>query len=163
MQIYDFIGITKQSITGIKNPKLTIKGTCLREDVSFVVVEDGEEIEFTKYDTKEEHGFGINANLKIDSKYIKVYVLDGNKRLLIFSSKMSMANRIAYKLEIMVTNIYLYFQAFFPTLKDGIKYLWNKHHLLVPFSLWEEYSSRFSSRVKSTYEEKLEEHENSDE
>jgi hypothetical protein len=160
MQIYDFIGITKQSITGIKNPTLNIEGTCTKEKASFVVLEDGEEIDFVKYDTKEENGFGIKAHLKIDSKYIKVYVLDGNKRLLIFSSKMSVLNRIAFKVEIICVNIYIGILAFFSVTGESLKYIWNKHKLLVPFSLWKSYFKRYGKRIKKVYYEKQEEHSN---
>ena len=80
MQIYDFIGIKRQSITGIKNPLLTIEGTCSKKNVSFIVLEDGEEVPHTMFNAQEKDGFGLKAPLNVDSKYIKVYAIDGNKR-----------------------------------------------------------------------------------
>ena len=113
MQIYDFIGISKQSIIGIKNTGLVIEGICLKKDATFIVMADGDEIPFLLYDTGEENGFGISAPLSTDMKYIKAYVVDGNRRLLIFSSKMSVFNRIGLKVEILVGNIYVFFKVFF--------------------------------------------------
>ena len=146
MQIYEFIGITKQSIIGIKNPILTLEGTCSKDDVMFSVVADGDEILFQLYETDEENGFGIKAPLSTDMKYIKVYVMDGSRRLLIFSSKMSVFNRIGLKVEIMVGNIYVFFKVFFPNFGKGISYLWNKHHLLVPFKLRPKYFKQFKKK-----------------
>ncbi len=155
MQIYDFIGISKQSIIGIKNPGLVIEGICLKKDATFIVMADGDEIPFLLYDTDEENGFGISAPLSTDMKYIKAYVVDGNRRLLIFSSKMSVFNRIGLKVEILVGNIYVFFKVFFPILGKGISYLWKKHHLLVPFKLWGKYFKEFKNKVKDSYEENV--------
>lgn len=155
MQIYDFIGISKQSIIGIKNPGLVIEGVCLKKDATFVVIADGDEIPFLLYDTGEENGFGISAPLSTDMKYIKAYVIDGNRRLLIFSSKMSVFNRIGLKVEILVGNIYVFFKVFFPILGKGISILWKKHHLLVPFKLWGEYFKKFKNKVKDSYDENI--------
>ena len=148
MQIYDFISIKRQVITGVKNPLLTIEGTCSKKNVSFIVLEDGDEIEYTRYNTAEKDGFGLSAVLKFDSKYIKVYALDGDKRFLIFNSKMSLFNRVSHKLESMVTSIYTLLKAFFVTLKKGIKYFWDDYHFLVPPKLWGKYLKDFIHRVK---------------
>ena len=59
MQIYDFIEIKHQVIAGIKNPHLNLEGVCTKKDVSFVVLEDGEEIDFDLLDSDEENGFYI--------------------------------------------------------------------------------------------------------
>ena len=148
MQIYDFIGIKRQSITGVKNPLLTIEGTCSKKDVSFIVLEDGEEIEYSRYAIAEKDGFGIRTPLSIDSKYIKVYAISGDKRYLIFSSKMSMFNRICHKLETMVTSIYVLLKAILVTLKKGIVYFWKEYHFLVPPKMWGKYLKDFVDRVK---------------
>lgn len=158
MQIYDFIEIKHQVIAGIKNPHLNLEGVCTKKDVSFVVLEDGEEIDFDLLDSDEENGFYIKAKLKIDAKYIKVYVIDGSKRLIIFSSKMSVFNRIAYKFEILVTSIYIYLKVLFPTFGEGIKYLWKKHRLLTPFNLWPKYCKRFSKVMKHRYSKAIEDY-----
>lgn len=159
MQIYDFIDIKHQVIAGIKNPYLNIEGICTKKDVEFVVLEDGDEIPFESLKSNYENGFYIKAKLRMDSKYIKVYVMDGSRRLLIFSSKMNVFNRMAYKVELSVTNIYIFLKVFFPLFNKGLIYLWKKHHLLVPFDLWSDYFKRFKKIVKKQYEESLEEHE----
>lgn len=153
MQIYEFIGISKQSIIGIKNPILTIEGTCTKKDIVFSVVADGDEILFQLYETPEENGFGIKAPLSTDMKYIKVYAIDGSRRLLIFSSKMSVFNRIGLKVEIMVGNIYNFLKVLFPNIGKGISYAWKKYHLLVPFKLWSEYFNKFKKKVKEDYDD----------
>ena len=159
MQIYDFIDIKHQVIAGIKNPYLNIEGICTKKDVDFVVVEDGEEIEFERPKSKYEDGFYIKAKLRMDSKYIKVYVLDGSKRLLIFSGKMSIFNRIEHKVELLVTSIYIFLKVFFPSFGEGIKYLWKKHRLLTPFNLWPKYIKKFNKVLKERYNISLKEHE----
>ena len=147
MQIYDFIGIKKQIIAGIKNPHLNIEGTCTKPDVSFVVLEDGDEIEYERYKTIEENGFGIKARLHVDSKYIKVYVLDGNRRLLIFSSKMNLFNRIAFRIELFVTNFNIYLKVALPIFGRSIKLAWERHRLLIPFNLWKGYYKKYRQTV----------------
>lgn len=159
MQIYDFIDIKHQIIAGIKNPYLNVEGICTKKDVSFIVLEDGEEIEYETPKSRYENGFYIKAKLRMDSKYIKVYVLDGSKRLLIFSSKMNIFNRIAHKIELLVTSIYIYLKVFFPTFGEGISYLWKKHRLFTPFKLWPKYTKKFFKTVKKKYDIALEEHE----
>ena len=158
MQIYDFIDIKHQVIAGIKNPFLNIEGICTKKDVDFVVLEDGEEIEYETPESKYENGFYIKAKLRMDSKYIKVYVLDGSRRLLIFSSKMNVFNRMAHKVELVVTGIYLYLKVFFPEFFSGIKLMWDRHRLLVPFELWGKYFKKFSKNVKKKYKTAVDEH-----
>ena len=148
MQIYDFIGIKRQSITGIKNPLLTIEGTCSKKNVSFIVLEDGEEVEHTLFNVAEKDGFGIKAPLRVDSKYIKVYAIDGDKRLLIFNSKMNVFNRVAHRFEMFVSDAYSLLKAILVTLKKGIVYFWKEYHFLVPPKLWGKFAKDYIHRVK---------------
>ena len=152
MQIYDFIGINKQSIIGIKNPVLTIEGICNKENATFIVMADGDEIPFELYKLKEENSFGLRAPLNVYSKYIKAYVIDGDRRLLIFTSKMNVFNRIGLKIEIMTSELYDKFKVLPGVIKYSFLYAWDKHRLLVPFKYWKDYVRRFRKMVHERVE-----------
>lgn len=162
MQIYDFIEINHQIISGIKNPYLNLIGKCTKKNVSFMVLEDGEEIDYKSFEVNQENGFYIQAKLRADSKFIKVYVLDEDKRFLIFSSKMSVFNRIGHKIEVSSVEAHLMIKAIFGGLKKGIPILWKKHHLLVPIKLWKKYYNEFTTKVKEKYRVTREEMSNID-
>lgn len=157
MQIYDFIGIDHQLISGVKNPYLNLIGTCTKRDAIFQVLEDGEEIEYKTFEVNKENGFYIQAKLRADSKFIKVYILDGDKRYLIFSSKMSVFNRLGHKIEVTSSNIYYMIKSIFGCLGKGLPIIWKKHHLLVPFKYWSKYFNTYKDKVKTVYNKSLEE------
>lgn len=144
---YDFVGLKMQTISGVKNPMLTLVGTKNLE-MDFEITADGKKLEFS-YDTlPSSDDFCIRAIIPFKAKFVKVYVIVDGKRNLILDRKMSIISRIKHKVWSEVKGILIFLRAVFVTLFKGIKFFWKQYHFLVPPKLWGKYFKDFCARVK---------------
>jgi GT2 family glycosyltransferase len=146
MQKYDFIGIATQSINGIKNPLLTLRGTINKKNYQFIVKADNKEIEFTI--TYNGDDFILNAPFSKEVKKIEVYVKTEENTYLIFSQKNCLYRRLKNRIVNTIRRSLVVIKAIFITLVKGIKFFWKEYHFLVPIRLWKKYARDFVDRVK---------------
>ena len=145
---YDFIGISYQSIRGIKNPGLILRGTVQKKKFSFLVKVDGkvwDKVE-TLVDTSS-GDFTLTALLTKSCKEILVYVVVGKKEYLIYKGKNSLFRRIRGKVKDVCLPYALRFKNICITIGRGIRYLWREYHFLVPPRLIPKYLKDFKESL----------------
>ena len=142
---YDFIGISLQKISGVKNPLLTIIGNVKNKKYDFKVFADNNEIDFNLNIDRD--NFILTCILKNNQKNIKVYYLLNNQKYLIYEGKNTIIRRLKSKINSRIKNILSLLKAIIITLGKGIKYLWKEYHFLVPPKLWKKYFYDFKNRV----------------
>lgn len=94
----DFISVQIQTINGINNPMLTIKGTTKCEDYSFEVYADGQKISFLFAQRKDNH-YLLKAELNNKIKNVETFIIYENQRYKISSLSNSKIKRILRKIK----------------------------------------------------------------
>lgn len=145
---YDFIGLETQVINGIKHPNLTLIGCITEDKYKFIVLADGEEIDYSINLVDRQGGFIINAPFSNQVKKIDVYVKIGNKKYLISTLKNSIIAKTYRKFAGIFSRVLHLIKAVFVTIYKGIKFFWKEYHFLVPPKMWGKYWRHFLQRIK---------------
>lgn len=163
----DFLKIVINSIDGIKSPKFTLAGNKSRCDIEFELYVDGKKQKFTYKDTIE--GFSIEKELNNADNLIEVFVLYDGKKTLVSKKVNSKWGRIRSKFLTylkfafhLIKRIYfliartikkalIYVRNVFKLLFLAIKVAWLRHHFLIPFSMWQNYSKKFKEKLESCF------------
>ncbi len=152
---YEFVGLRTQTITGVKNPLLTLIGTKDDTVENIIITEDNIEIDYTEECEADENDFHIVAPLNCNSKMIRAYAVKNGERYLMMERKMSVIERGNHKIHWIIKSFFLrifdkldIFRAIIVTIFKGIRYFWKEYHFIVPFRLWPKYWKDFKGRVK---------------
>lgn len=145
---YDYIGINKQLITGIKRPSLHVEGTIKKSNYDFEVYADGIKKECIVQKFPGSGSFIIDCEISTKDKKIEVFVISDNKKDKVSIIRNRLRSRINNKIRGKISKPLLTLKVIFFTLIKGIKYMWKEYHFLIPFSLWKKYLKEFKERVK---------------
>ncbi|MBR2678358.1 MAG: glycosyltransferase [Bacilli bacterium] len=148
MKKISYIGINEATITGTKNPLLTIKGKIKKKEYNFLVYVNGKKIKYDNVNQGFEDLFAITANLGKDVKNVEVYIVTDRDKELIYEAKTNLLKRIIktvlYKIKRFVKKVF----HFFRIIKRGISFFWREYHFLVPISLLPKYWRDFKNSMK---------------
>jgi GT2 family glycosyltransferase len=142
----DKVGIQFANITGIKNPKFTMIGTCKLKKYDFEVIVDGNSKDFTLEKNKDD--FILKLELDFKNKLIEVFLVDNNKKYSVCKRKNRLISRIKKRVVEMINIFNHKMRNLVIALKKGIVFLWRKHHFLVPPRYWKKYIRRFINIIK---------------
>lgn len=145
---YKFIGISVQTINGIKNPMLTLSGNIKKKNYKFKVLADGKERQHSLMRISKKGDFVLTSILDRNAHNIKVYCLCDNKEYLISDLKNRYLGRIYRKVKLIIKNFIHFLSAFFTTILKGINFFWKEYHFFVPLKLWKKYWNHFWERVE---------------
>lgn len=148
MKINKNVGIKSLSISGIRNPFLEITGTFKDENSEIQIYCDDKKIEYNQIATQDDKDFIINACLPKTTKYVKCYIVNGNKKEIFLKKRMRVIDRIFHKVKWKAKERVSLFKAIFITLGKGVRYFWKEYHFLVPPKMWKKYWKDFVGRVK---------------
>ncbi len=145
---YDFIGLSIQTINGVKNPLLTIVGTITAKKYKFIVEADGKEIPYTLDVITKDGDFALFSNVDTSVRNVKVYCIINNDKKLICSLNNKFLGRFYRKIKSELKLKENVIRAFFITIGKGIKFFWKEYHFLVPPKMWKKYWNHFWRRVE---------------
>lgn len=155
---YDFIGLKKQNINGVKNPMLTLIGTITEKKFKFIVLADGKEIDYNLDIVNNAGDFVLFAPFDNSIKVIEVFVKIGNKKYYISRLENEVIIK-AYKrfmgyiytffrfIKKIFVGIFKIFQYVFVTIYKGIRIAWKEHHFLIPPALWGKYFKAIINKI----------------
>ena len=145
---YDFIGLRTQKINGVKNPVLTLVGTILEKDFKFIVLADGEEINYTLDIVNNVGDFALFAPFDNSVRVVEVYLIIKGEKYFISKLKNIPAIKMMKRIRDFIIRVLKVIKAVFITIIKGIKFLWKEYHFLVPPKMWPKYWKHFIQRIK---------------
>ncbi len=148
MEKYDFIGVKKAIITGVKNPKITVLGTITKKDYKFKVYSNLKEVPYDYIAQGEVTSFGISSNLPTNAKKVEIYLITDGEEYLIYEGSTSFLKRLVKRMINTIKNIFRKIGHIFYVLFKGIRFLWKEYHFLVPPSLWPKYYNDLKNSLR---------------
>lgn len=153
----DYISVVEATIFGVNNPTFVIRGSIKKEikDYSFEILADQDIISFDKLEKNNGTltDFEIICDIPKHIKYVNVYFIYENKRVLLCRRKNTYFKR--FKSKVRTHHLFLavkkskrILQRCGNTLYKGIRLAWREHHFLIPPVMWKKYYKELKDKIR---------------